>query len=162
MGTKVHTFGQEMAKGKIGEDEISRILEKRGYTVKDVSENSQKNYGIDRYLISPGGLKVTAEIKTDTQGHRTGNAFIEFKVGDNPGWVQHSLANWLLYYVRELQEVYLCSMGMLKHRFEKENWEARYPVRAVWTAGMTEPIECLGVLVPLGDLREIALEVWRL
>ena len=65
--------------GKQGEQLFQQIMERKGYTVKDVSTNSQYwDKDIDFIVISStSGLERTFEIKWDSRINNTNNLYLE-------------------------------------------------------------------------------------
>lgn len=64
---------------KAGETEAIELFTRSGYTVKDVSNNS--NYfdkDVDLIVTNPSGVTKTIEVKADFRIADTGNLFIEY------------------------------------------------------------------------------------
>lgn len=108
---------------------------------------AQQMAGIDR-LFSFNGKQVTVEYKADWTAGTTGNAFIEVKCGERPGWALKSEANVILYYVPQARIAYLLAPDQLRS-WLTTRWLG-YPRRIVHNPTYI----ATGILVPLSELTD--------
>jgi hypothetical protein len=146
-----YDFGEQLHIGEAGEQEMRAWFKSRGYWTWAASTTEQRK-GID-FWVELGGEEVSVEVKTDMQAGKTGNAFIEERVGDKLGWVYTCQANLLLYWVPLDEDIYLLEPKEVQRWLVV--WNEQYPSRTVQNPTYTAS----GVLVPLGALHKIAREV---
>ena len=125
----------------------------RHLRVQRVGMRGQKS-GVDR-VFSFHGRRWSVEYKTDMRADKTRRVFIETVSSDRtnkPGWFFTSEAEYLIYFVRKAQCVYVVRMNRLRDIAFKRGWLDRYPKRTVPNRGYNT----LGVTVPLRELELIA------
>lgn len=94
---------------KAGETEAKDLFIRSGYTVKDVSDNS--NYfdkDVDLIVTNPSGVTKTIEVKADFRIADTGNLFIEYinpRSKGGMGWYRFCEAD-LVYYADMINKIF--------------------------------------------------------
>lgn len=107
--------------GKQGEQLFQQIMEQRGYTVKDVSNNEEYwDKDID-FLVtsSTTGLTKSFEVKWDTRINKTGNLYLELisAYGESGlGWFKFCQADFLAYGDATNGTFYIIPLLELKER----------------------------------------------
>lgn len=150
-----HSFQQSKKVGDAGEAALDRCFSKK-FDIEDVDLTQQK-LGWDRVFVhKERGTRASVEYKTDTQSHKTGNAFIEIwsnKESGKRGWAYTTTAQWLYYYVLGTQEVLIIDVA--KFKLYLENWQIQFKVKTARNPNYTSE----GMLVPLEVLKSVAYEV---
>ena len=145
-----YDFNERKQVGAYGERYLDDFFS-RWYAITPASPMQQRQ-GIDRIFTRRGGESTTVEYKTDMAAARTGNAFMELISVDCRfvvGWAYSSCADLLLYYVPG-QTIYAIEFSQL--RLQLPFWTRKYELRSVSNEGY----RARGILVPLGDLGEVA------
>ena len=139
--------------GKEGEQLFKEIMEGRGYTVEDVSGNSEYWYkDIDFIITSPtSGETKTFEVKWDTRINRTGNLYLERTSRftkqpgiEGKGWFEWCEADYLAYGDAVSGQFYIIPMEMLRFK------AGTLPYRAAQCGN-----DSTGQLVSLADIEDI-------
>jgi Holliday junction resolvase-like predicted endonuclease len=92
---------------KIGEEIVADILQNKGYTVRDVSNDKDWfESDIDLLVYQNDKLVHTIEVKTDEKALATGNVFIETKSNQGLGWIWKTEADYI-YIVIPNQKIYV-------------------------------------------------------
>lgn len=121
------------------------------YAITPATDDEQRR-GIDRtFRCRRFGTTVTVEYKTDYTAGRTGNAFIETRVGERRGWAYTAQAAFIVYYVPGLQRVYVIDVLLLRQRLPL--WAQTCRTRRV----PNDRYCAEGLLVPLGELARVAV-----
>ena len=135
--------------GREGELLFQTIMESGGYTVEDVSGNSEYwDKDIDFIITSPyTGAVKTFEVKFDSRINKTGNLFLEtasaYSKGGQ-GWFKFCEADYLAYGDSANRRFYVIPLLELKERVKK------LPQR-IARCGQ----ESIGLLVSLNDIKDI-------
>ena len=135
--------------GKQGEQLFQQIMERKGYTVKDVSTNSQYwDKDIDFIVISStSGLERTFEIKWDSRINNTNNLYLEMTnihSKGGKGWFNFCQADYLAYGDSQNGCFYVISLLDLRER-----------VRQLPYRGASCGQDSTGILVSLNDIADI-------
>lgn len=152
MSGKSYTFGESLRAGSLGESRLDDFFS-RWFDIQPVPMAVQR-IGIDRLFIGEQkGDALAVEYKTDTQGHRTGNAFIETVSVDNDGkrgWLWTTKADALVYYLSKGSRGYVLDPTDMRN--QAYSWTRRFRVKTA-----TNPdYHSYGLLVPLDELSTIA------
>lgn len=163
MPDRIYSFEDQLKVGEDGEKVLDAHAERGGCTVRPATRRQQRS-GVDR-IMSCGFYReclgeesheiaereeetYTLEYKTDTRGHKTGNAFVETVAYSSSsewkeGWLYSCQADFIWYYLPGNRNVYQIDPRYLRVRAVE--WLEKYPVRRVQNQGWyTE-----GILVPL-------------
>lgn len=148
----VRTFHDQLAHGQRGEDALDRWVHQRFGTAPQPVELAQQRQGIDRQVG-----ELTVEYKTDSQGHRTGNGFIETISVDRtgkPGWLWTTQADWVIYWLPGDGRGWLLSPLAMRERAWE--WTRRFRIKV----SSNPSYHSYGLLVPLSELDEVATETF--
>lgn len=108
--TQGRRFVRDLDYGKEGEERIARHLRKYK-SVVDVRDISNTRRGIDDdidfEIVYADGHVSTAEIKTDTMAHRTGNLAYEKFSHRNPGCFARTKADHIIYLLDHTGEAFV-------------------------------------------------------
>lgn len=122
-------FKEYLTEYKAGETEAIELFNRCGYTVKDVSGNT--NYfdkDIDLVVTNTTGITKTIEVKADSRIADTGNFFIEYlnpRSKGGAGWFRFCQAD-LLYYADMVNKVfYIFDFKALKGFIEENERELK-------------------------------------
>jgi len=164
-----YDFNTKLTQGEKYEELIQNYLSP-WFEIQAVSMEYQKN-GVDRLFIYKQPIKVnigddeitarkrySVEIKTDFTAAKTGNAFIETISVDKDskeGWAFTSISQLLFYFIPPKKLLYAIEMPKLKRKLT--DWLEAYPTRAIPNKGYSTH----GVLVPLNELEDISISIWR-
>lgn len=135
--------------GREGELLFQEIMESGGYTVEDVSGNSEYWYrDIDFLVTSPyTGAVKSFEVKWDSRINKTGNLFLEtanaYSKGGQ-GWFKFCEADYIAYGDAASRKFYIIPLLELKERVKQ------LPQRQA-RCGQ----ESIGLLVSLNDIKDI-------
>lgn len=109
--------------GRQGELLFSRKMRDAGYTVEDVSGNSEYwDKDIDFIITSPSGNKRTFEVKWDTRINQTNNLFLETANRHSKGgcgWFSFCQADFLAYGDAITKVFYIIPMAELRARVKQ-------------------------------------------
>ena len=110
--------------GRQGELLFKQIMAAGGYTVEDVTGNSEYWYkDIDFIITSPTtGLTKSFEVKWDSKINRTGNLYLEITSAHSKGgkgWYQFCQADYLVYGDAVAKVFYVIPFGELKERVKQ-------------------------------------------
>ena len=115
----MYTFKEQHKKGTAAEQLIDEFIsDKFHYKITPVSLELQL-LGADRIWYTPAGFRYLAEYKTDT--YTNGNMFIEViqnQRTNSIGWAYSSVANYLVYYLINMDRLYILDMQEFKRKFE--------------------------------------------
>lgn len=153
----MYDFNAQLSIGKLAEDALDRYFSK-WYTITPVSLAQELTKGIDRIFDGKNGRR-TIEYKADYKAIETGNAYLEYEVNsDNgkfkAGWVEGSLADYVIYAVvanRVITQIYVLQPQVLRDNLPI--WKEQYRIVKCHNNGY----HSVGVIVPLRQLREVAL-----
>lgn len=135
--------------GKQGEQLFKQVMESGGYTVEDVSGNSEYWYrDIDFIITSPttGAIK-TFEVKWDTRINKTGNLYLEIASAHSKGgqgWYKFCEADYLAYGDAASRKFYIIPLLELRNRVSQ---------LAPRTAHCGQ--DSIGLLVSINDIKDI-------
>ena len=135
--------------GKQGEQLFQQIMESRGYTVEDVSNNPQYWYKDIDFIVtsSTSGETKTFEVKWDTKINTTGNLFLEYESlysKGGKGWFEFCEADFLAYGDAVTKVFYIIDMEQLRQAANN------LPFRSARCGN-----DSIGQLVALKDIQEI-------
>ena len=135
--------------GKQGEQLFQQIMESRGYTVEDVSNNPQYWYKDIDFIVtsSTSGETKTFEVKWDTKINTTGNLFLEYESlysKGGKGWFEFCEADYLAYGDAVTKVFYIIDMEQLRQAANN------LPFRSARCGN-----DSIGQLVALKDIQEI-------
>lgn len=139
--------------GKEGERLFQQIMEQRGYTVANVSNDSRYWYrDIDFIITSPTtGAVKTFEVKWDGCINRTGNLYLELTnihSKGGKGWYNFCEADYLAYGDAVSRQFYIIPLLELKERVAAQQWRQA-------SCGY----DSTGFLVPLDKIADICMEL---
>lgn len=139
--------------GKQGETLFKQIMEEGGYSVEDVSGNSEYWYkDIDFIITSPyTGAVKTFEVKWDTRINKTGNLYLEIASAHSKGgqgWYKFCQADFIAYGDAASRKFYIIPLLELRERVKQ------LPQRQA-RCGQ----DSIGLLVSLSDIRDIIKEI---
>ena len=139
-----------MSIGKQGEQLFAQIMQDKGYTVEDVSNNPDYWYkDIDFFITSPtSGSRKSFEVKFDTRMNRTGNLYLEFSnrhSKDCKGWFEFCQADYLAYGNATAKKFFVIPMEALRERL------ANIPKRIAFCGN-----DSAGYLVHISQILDIA------
>lgn len=146
---QIYDFKTQLQVGETGEGLIDKVIDELGFESTPASYLMQTQ-GIDRIILTDDGIIFTAEYKTDTLAHKTGNAFIEFIVGERPGWAVGSYAQYLFYLILNTRQCHMIPMTEIKKRLV--HWRHTYNIKTCHNKDYISR----GILVPLDEIRKIA------
>ena len=139
--------------GKAGEQLFQQIMQQQGYTVQNVSDNSDYWYrDIDFLVTSPtSGLTKSFEVKWDSKIRTTGNLYLELSnvhsKGGN-GWFKFCEADYIAYGDAKQRLFYVIPLSQLRERV------AQLPRRIAQCGA-----DSIGLLVSLKDIEDIAQQL---
>lgn len=142
-----------MNNGKLGESLFSQLMSAKGYTVKDVSNDSRYfSKDIDFIITNPTGTTRTFEVKWCEKIHKTENLFLEIV---NPrshqwsgdGWWKHCQADYLVYGDAVNRKFYIIPLLELRERVETLNLYTR-----------STKDGSVGLILPLSKIRDLLVE----
>lgn len=144
-----------LAVGEDGASTIAAWLRSRGWTVEDVTSDSDWRRRDVDLLVS--GIKRnqqhTVEIKTDT--HDSGNIYLELSVGKNPGCVFKSRAEIWAYWFPNQGRLYLMQLPKLQLWLVEHVKE--YPLKYVRSKQGKRRWSATGIAVPALTLVEAGI-----
>ena len=120
-----------MNNGKLGESLFSQLMSAKGYTVKDVSNDSRYfSRDIDFIITNPTGATRTFEVKWCEKIHKTENLFLEIinprsHQWSGQGWWKHCQADYLVYGDAVNRKFYIIPLLELRERVETLNLYTR-------------------------------------
>ena len=115
---------KNMSNGRKGELLFKQIMENKGYTVLDVTENKDYQFiDVDFLVTSPTGEKRAIEVKWDYKIHKTKNMFLELANKNSiqwgcEGWWLHCKADYLAYGDAISGKFYIFPLLDLRERVE--------------------------------------------
>ncbi len=113
-------FKQDINIGEDGEEVIKQLLLSKGF--KFIKENKDYKYDL---LMSYNNRDITFEIKTDVyvdHNNDTGNLVVEYECRNKPSGISVTQADYYVYYMPKLNEVWNIKMDNLKSLITKENF----------------------------------------
>lgn len=145
----MHNFADSLSFGKRIETLLDNLFSK-WYDIEEVSLDDEKKLGIDRiYVRKSDNTTVKVEYKADRQTLKTGNIFIELEVGGKPGWVNKTVADYVLYALVSGERLH--SVLIIPNHYLKQMlpiWE-QLPKKVIQNKGFYG----IGVLVPLKEIQ---------
>lgn len=135
--------------GKLGEYLFQQKMIANGYTIKDVSGNSEYwTKDIDFFATSPfTGVTKSFEVKFDSRIHQTGNLYLELSnihSKGGRGWFNFCQADYLAYGDAQTRTFYIIPMNELKEKIKS------LPKRTASCGS-----DSTGLLVKLNDIQDI-------
>lgn len=149
----VRTFAQQVHTGAAAEAKLDRWAEQRFGEPPEQVDMAMQKAGIDRTVAG-----ITLEYKADSQGHRTGNVFLETISVDRtgkPGWVWTTEADWVVYWLPASGDGWLLAPAALRDRIW--DWSRRFRVKV----SSNPTYHSYGLLVPVGELEQVAAEAFN-
>ena len=113
-------FKQDVNIGEDGEEVIKQLLLSKGFNF--IKENRDYKYDL---LMSFGDRDISFEIKTDVyvdKNNDTGNLVVEYECRNKPSGISVTEADYYVYYMPKLNEVWNIHMDNLKHLIENNNF----------------------------------------
>jgi hypothetical protein len=146
------TFRFQLHRGEQAESFLDGYFQ-RLFEIQKVSLERQRT-GVDRIFRHRGTGEVrSVEYKTDFKAHLTGNAFVELVSNDvsgKQGWAYTCSANYLLYYIPGLGQLFAISPAELQELIPA--WQKRYPSVLIRNQGYRTS----GLRVPLPEFQSSA------
>jgi len=118
--TSSMNFREDIKVGESGEEYIKHFLIDKGY--KFISENKDYRYDL---LMSFNEREITYEIKTDvfvSPEKDTGNLVVEFESRGKPSGISVTEAEYYVYYMPKLKEIWNIKMNLLKALIKDNNF----------------------------------------
>lgn len=153
----VRTFHEQLSKGELAELTLDGWARERFGNEPVKATMPDQRRGIDRHVAGPDGTAYTLEYKADSQGHRTGKAFIETISVDakgKPGWLFSSEADFVVYWLAGDGRGWVLDPDTLRER--AWDWTRRFPVKV----SSNPTYHSYGVLVPHAELDLAATETF--
>ena len=116
-----YDFKQDIISGEKGEEFIKNFLISKNF--KFLSDNKNNKYDL---LMSYNNSPITYEIKTDillSKERDTGNMVVEFESREKPSGISVTQADYYVYYIPKLGEIWNIKINVLKNLIEKENFK---------------------------------------
>jgi hypothetical protein len=114
-------FNKDFELGIDGEEFIKNFLISKGF--KFISENNDNKYDL---LMSYNKSEIKYEIKTDvfiTKEKDSGNLVVEFECRNKPSGISVTEADYYVYYIPNLKEVWNIKMSDLKNLIEENDFK---------------------------------------
>jgi hypothetical protein len=115
-----YDFKTDIKTGEQGEDFVKNFLISRGF--KFIHKNNDNKYDL---LMSYNDNNYTYEIKTDvllSEKRDTGNLVVEFESRGKPSGVSVCEADYYVYYIPKLKEIWNIGMNDLKNLIASESF----------------------------------------
>ena len=146
------------------EDRLDRHFSK-WYDIITATKAQQRE-GLDRMFIDGSGREVSVEYKADFRAHSTGNFYVETVsrgnysedgewIVEKDGWIYTSTARVMAYLVVATGELIMLELSSMRERLQ--DWVRLNKYRSVTVRNFG--YQGRGLLVPLGEIRGIALGV---
>jgi len=120
-----YCFNKDLIEGKSGENVvINHIIRLLDYKAKLIKINNNNKF--DFIIEHESGLSRSYEVKTDTyisESKDSGNMFVEFECRNKPSGISTSLADWFVYYIPYLSEIYYIKTDDLKELISNNNFK---------------------------------------
>lgn len=148
----VRTFHDQLRKGQQQELALDQWAEQRFGTAPVPVDMDRQREGIDRIVG-----EHTLEYKADSQGHRTGNAFIETISVDRtgkPGWLWTTQATWVIYWLSGDGRGWV--LDPVRLRDNAWDWTRQCRVKV----SSNPTYHSYGLLVPHAELDRVAQETF--
>lgn len=113
-------FSEDIKLGENGEEFIKNFLINKGY--KFIKDNKDYKYDL---LMSYNNLEITYEIKTDvllSPEKDTGNLVVEFESRGKPSGISVTEADYYVYYIPKLNEIWNIKMDDLRNLINSNNF----------------------------------------
>lgn len=115
-----YNFNEDLGTGVSGEELIKNFLISKGF--KFINENHDNKYDL---LMSYNDLEIKYEVKTDvflSRENDTGNLVVEFESRNKPSGISVTEANYYVYFIPKLNEIWNIKMEKLKELIESESF----------------------------------------
>lgn len=119
--TGKYNFQEDIETGEQGESFIKNFLISKGFIF--ISDNKDNKYDL---LMSYKGNQLKYEIKTDvllSEKRDTGNLVVEFESRNKPSGISVTQANYYVYYIPKLKEIWNIKIDNLKLLIENNNFK---------------------------------------
>ena len=143
-----------MSNGKVGERLFSQQMQRKGYSVVDVSGNDQYFAKDIDFIItnSTTGNTRTFEVKWDEKINTTGNLFLEIsnprsKQWNGEGWWKHCQADYLVYGDAVKRKFYVIPLLELRERVNTLSLRTR-----------STSDYSVGLILPLTAIKDLYVE----
>ncbi|MBC8586741.1 PDDEXK family nuclease [Paratissierella segnis] len=138
--------------GDKGEQIVSKLLENKGYTVKNVTDKTEwRKKDVDLLLYKNNKLTKKVEVKTEKAGTVTGNFFVETKSNGKQGWMFYTESDYL-YVVVPDKKIYVIYTEEFREWFKDNMYKCK--IKKAPTTGSDGKVLYYnwGRLVPLNIL----------
>lgn len=143
-----YQFDSQFAQGNEGESQLDAFFS-RHYFILPVSRPMQR-LGIDRVFVNIKTMVMhSVEYKTDLKAAQSGNVFLETVSVDKdnkPGWIYSSRADWLFYFMPQIETLYCVEFAQLRLSLSK--WVSRYPCKVIPNVGYNTE----GIIIPKHEI----------
>ncbi len=160
--TKVYDFKTQLDRGVEAEKLVADYLDRMGFYVEEAKDMALQRKGIDYFVVSPTGVLMSVEIKTDFRAAETGNVFLEtvsvekYGIVDKLGWIYTSAAQVLVYYVTGLEEIYFVDMTAFKMKVaDFKEWYREVEIKNKTYVGR-------GLVMPLKDFKDYVFKMVKI
>jgi len=115
-----YDFKKDIVVGEHGEEFIKEFMIGKGYEY--ISDNKNKKYDL---LMSYDNKEIKYEIKTDvyvSPDYDTGNIVVEFESRGNPSGISVTEADYYVYFMPKLNEIWNIKMDKLRSLIKTNNF----------------------------------------
>jgi hypothetical protein len=148
-----YNFNKQFELGKTGEEQLDNLFKARGLDVEICDSMSIQRQGIDRRISNPLTQEVwSVEYKTDFQGAKTGNIFLEMCWKDRAGWVLTTQSDYVVYYLPE-KCIFIFRPEVIREHIS--SWLNSLK----WRTVKNESYEAYGMLLPIERLKSLCKSV---
>lgn len=142
-------FFNDLDRGKIGERIFSDIVEERGWTLEDLSnDRSYQKKGVD-FFVRKENQELMVDVKTDYVMYKTGNIFLELQDGPRVGWAKKTEANLIFYIDYNSNTAYVLEWSSCAAKIDE--------LRKV-AFNNQDGIHMVGALLPIDRLDELQIK----
>lgn len=141
-------FFNDLDRGKVGERIFSDIVEARGWTLEDLSnDKTYQKQGVD-FFAKKENQQLMIDVKTDYVMYKTGNIFLELQDGPRDGWAKKTIADLIFYIDYNSNRVYILGWNSCAARIGE--------LRKV-SFNNQDGIHMIGALLPIDKLDELQI-----
>lgn len=133
------SFNNCLNKGHEAEALFKQRFEQKGYTVKDVTKDTEfQQKDIDFEVTNKKGVSATFEVKGDIRAKNTGNIFLELgkyrKTGYYESWFYKSEMQYLVIVDTETMIIEIYDFQELKaaEQAHRAEWEKKFLRNNIW------------------------------
>jgi hypothetical protein len=116
-----YNFKKDIILGEEGEEFIKEFLIKKDFVF--ISDNKNNNFDL---IMSYEGREFKYEIKTDvliSKENDTGNLVVEFESRNKPSGISITKADYFVYFIPKLGEIWNIRVDKLKELINKNNFK---------------------------------------